>query len=509
MEVGILDIKNNFPEHAILQEVINDVQSRIQQLRIFDENTMFEPCYLYVGYGDKLHDVNFDNQNINIVCAGSADRLYSCNGRDNLNLLVLSNLSFSEICNSIQDLLNEKQRQDINRVKLLGSYFHGKSLQTILDIAYEFLSNPVYLLDTQSNLIAKSTKGFIDDALCQELTYQGRLKRETLDTLFGKNKNEMCFFSSSPQLFESNVLTYKRIISTIKLNKTAVMFFVTIDSHRRFCENDYDIIQAVYEGLTEAIQEPNLESIVQNMAHETLLVDLLENIIQNSDTLKKRLYCVHWQAPCEYKVYIIEIARNSATYLTFFRDMFQHLLDQVDIFYYKGYIIMVIGKSMKNPIFAEFEQKLATILRDNHMRCGVSSAHTDLLKLKEAFTQAKNALKLCNKYQIDTDICYNEDLLLYIVLDQLSSMQEIIHPLVRKLQQYDKENNGYYCQTLFQYLKNGKNASLTAQDLHIHKNTMTYRLKRLEDLIGIDWNNGYMLTQIYLSLFFLSQNGDL
>ena len=56
-------------------------------------------------------------------------------------------------------------------------------------------------------------------------------------------------------------------------------------------------------------------------------------------------------------------------------------------------------------------------------------------------------------------------------------------------------------ETVWCYLKNGCNLSATADELSIHKNTMLYRLNRIEDLLEIDLNDFH--TRLSLALSFL------
>jgi len=55
--------------------------------------------------------------------------------------------------------------------------------------------------------------------------------------------------------------------------------------------------------------------------------------------------------------------------------------------------------------------------------------------------------------------------------------------------EYDNEHNAELLPTLSEYLKQNCNAVQTAQKLFIHKNTLTYRIKKIEKITAKDFNN--------------------
>jgi DNA-binding PucR family transcriptional regulator len=54
--------------------------------------------------------------------------------------------------------------------------------------------------------------------------------------------------------------------------------------------------------------------------------------------------------------------------------------------------------------------------------------------------------------------------------------------------------------TLGEYLRVGRNAKEAAENLAVHRNTLIYRLRRLEKLLGIDWRNADEIFALDLAL---------
>lgn len=54
--------------------------------------------------------------------------------------------------------------------------------------------------------------------------------------------------------------------------------------------------------------------------------------------------------------------------------------------------------------------------------------------------------------------------------------------------------------TLLVYLENGKSVHKASEILHLHKNTVNYRIQRIKDLFGLDYDKATDMNHIFLSL---------
>ena len=76
---------------------------------------------------------------------------------------------------------------------------------------------------------------------------------------------------------------------------------------------------------------------------------------------------------------------------------------------------------------------------------------------------------------------------------------DIIEPLLS----YDAANGTNYYEILKQYFRNNFNIQKTAKALYIHRNTLTYRLQHLKELLKFDFdfeNNTDALFTLYLCI---------
>ena len=69
---------------------------------------------------------------------------------------------------------------------------------------------------------------------------------------------------------------------------------------------------------------------------------------------------------------------------------------------------------------------------------------------------------------------------------QSANLRAFIHPMLRRLQEYDQAHSTALLHTLCVYLLQEQNLHATARQLFIHRNTLVYRLQRIRTLLQLD-----------------------
>ncbi|MCD8217944.1 MAG: helix-turn-helix domain-containing protein [Clostridiales bacterium] len=79
-------------------------------------------------------------------------------------------------------------------------------------------------------------------------------------------------------------------------------------------------------------------------------------------------------------------------------------------------------------------------------------------------------------------------------------LPDALHPALKILRGYDAVHHTDFYETLHIYLKKERNIAETARQMHLHRNTLLYRLKRLEELVPADLDDDR--TRLHLLLSF-------
>ena len=109
-----------------------------------------------------------------------------------------------------------------------------------------------------------------------------------------------------------------------------------------------------------------------------------------------------------------------------------------------------------------------------------------------ATDQAKNqeGLFLCEDYACDY---------LLRTFRSIDLTSSLLHPAMEILERYDRENHTELKATLSCYLYHESNQLLASRDLHIHTNTMRYRLQRICEITGLTLTDPKELQYLRLS----------
>jgi sugar diacid utilization regulator len=150
---------------------------------------------------------------------------------------------------------------------------------------------------------------------------------------------------------------------------------------------------------------------------------------------------------------------------------------------------MIIRCPDKQQPHGKKKQQLEQFLKkDIILRCGVSMVFNNFLHLRYYYTQSKFAAAQC-KPPLSPAICSYEDYQADHVLQTLSQGSELrcfCHPGILSLWESGNKSQRDLVHCLYHYFLNGRNISITADTIHVHRNTLIYRLSKAEEFLNID-----------------------
>jgi DNA-binding PucR family transcriptional regulator len=83
---------------------------------------------------------------------------------------------------------------------------------------------------------------------------------------------------------------------------------------------------------------------------------------------------------------------------------------------------------------------------------------------------------------------------------------EYYRELLKPLQRYDREHHGDLVKTLNAYLRHGGNSTHTATALYLHRNSLRYRLARIQALTGLDPDDPDTRLALQVALVLLAES---
>lgn|GEM_PF-5614625 len=156
-------------------------------------------------------------------------------------------------------------------------------------------------------------------------------------------------------------------------------------------------------------------------------------------------------------------------------------------------------------LIAQQIQKIASHIRKDFPQLVidivVSREYKSLTTLKAAVHETSNLINLCHLSKHSESIIHYKDIGLFKILLEVQNKEVLQHyyqSIMGNLIRYDKENDPFLINTLNVYLEQNCNLDETSEVLFIHKNSLRYRLKKIEEITGENLKSPKALSAFYV-----------
>jgi len=171
-------------------------------------------------------------------------------------------------------------------------------------------------------------------------------------------------------------------------------------------------------------------------------------------------------------------------------------------FSYNGHLVVLLRPTKETGLSAEEKTFLADLFIKECLYAGVSLCFQDIFALPDYYEQALRAIELGAEGRNEPGLFAYEDYFMghlkHIFL-QNTSAEVFCHPTMQTLFAYDAKNRTELAFTYYMYLRNGKNYVLTGKEMHLHRTTIAYRLKKIEELTGPEPEDATQILHMILS----------
>lgn len=185
----------------------------------------------------------------------------------------------------------------------------------------------------------------------------------------------------------------------------------------------------------------------------------------------------------------------------------QHHLANCCVFLHETELVFVIG-NCDNEILHQYVPRilgyLKSQLRAGETYCaGVGKLTRSARCIYKSYRQAAQIRKLHEKGHLNPSLIYYDDMNVYKILmavEDMDILKEYYDKTIRPLADYDQNNNTDLTATLRYYLKNNCSVKETADELFVHRNTINYKLKKIEDILQKDLSGMNIRTSLSIGL---------
>lgn len=497
--------------------------------RVFDNNTLY---LLSVSEHFDLEALKAE-ANLIIITSLREEIEHYPNQKANVVILPASTDMF-ELSNAIQGFITATQRFKDFAPKLISELWSNNRLSNFIGLLTEQIGHPVAIYDNTFHIIASDdTPGPIDpvwfylqrsgvpaDFSAATAAHEVRDDNEeggaipanliggassATDAILHYLHMDLPDLLPTlvyPVLYSSSPLP-RRLLTSLRVEQTNAYLLEVPEADVPFTNADAAFLHLA-AGFLQYYMATQYHSFYQDSVGS-----LVEDIISGKETDAYRMFerAKNLQFLMEPENYLLLLYSDRPI-------GFQQLLGIMHDLREKTHgTAILIGSEIlllirKREMYREFRDGILDFVKNKRdFKCAASTEFQNVASLKDAYTQCQAAKDLGSRMDAE-GVWFEYDAYreLHFILHHLSpgDIDFFCLPEAKEIVQYDRIHKTRYAYTLLLYLKNFKNGSTVAHMLHTHRNTMFYRLEKIANLFGLNYDNPTQMNNLSMSFNILA-----
>ncbi|MBO5556418.1 MAG: helix-turn-helix domain-containing protein [Oscillospiraceae bacterium] len=249
---------------------------------------------------------------------------------------------------------------------------------------------------------------------------------------------------------------------------------------------------------------------------QQMLEDLLSGEKLTVELVQERCRELRLPASGEFRLGYVEYRHGSPIKLDHMANQLRNWcqVKNYGVFLYRDSLVILFkdwhGYDLaENSTFVDRWKDMLETLGSGGAQIGVSLLFTSMLDIRSAFLQARSALELGNRMHPDRQEYHYSRYFVYDLLDSYRSRIPLETLYTQYLDQLSPEpgSSASNLHLLYHYINCERNISATAPKVHMHRNSVIYRLQKIHDLLRMDLDDPDVRLRLQLSFKILEMLG--
>ena len=428
-------------------------------------------------------------------------------------------LPYKDILFSLLSRIMEKQTFILQKSRdihdqLTRVVLEGGGIDLLARTLYQIIDQIVLILDQKLKVIALAANGKKSAELF--------IPEKKLLEQFADNKQ--------PIRLKETEHNFSLIIAPVVVSGEIYGYVAVVETGSRKMEELY------YTAVQQAATVVALEMMKEKEKLETrkrleanLIEDLLNEEYKSPQTIIQRAHYLGWDFERVYLVLIIDIdnfeeyfwEKKDEEHMQEIKEKLKEIVQQEFLFLNKEAILIFRSDSLvvffdcegleeseikaKVINFSErIREKINRQISQVSVTIGIGNYYPEVMGLKKSYFEASKAVNIGKSIKRDSDIFHYQDLGIYRVLVKCKDdpeLREFYQEILGLVKKYDRKNGEEeMLKTIEALLKHFGNKSKAAEELCIHRNSLNYRLNKIEKITARTFADGENWLNIYLAL---------
>ena len=430
-------------------------------------------------------------------------------------VLFFTVLELPQVCNELQEIFESYRLWE---TQMESALFQDKPLQDFVDSSAPFIRNPLLIYDPALKVLAFS-KEYADtnDMHFRFAAENGYMDPEAVHYFESMDSFEILnehrrFFSARDDFLEHN-----SFINALIADGILCAYIVVVQTNTGDTVFLNHLFEIFFEYMVRYFENRQSVLLQNRDIADYFMTELLENPQMDPQIIQSRLE--HIELPFEENFLLVsirpELSRRTAE--AFFVQTLRTNLPDCHIFPYNGQFLVLFF--LPAAVLADYrtyiKQRFQTLKRELAAHRAVLFAGCPFFTLDQlpfAFRQTQICAHLSERTPDTNLFCFYDDHVIESIFarsDENSLFFDYCHPALKAMLAKNQKKTPYRLQILKTYLQNDRKLLAAAEQLHMHRNNVSYHIRQLEQEYRLDLEDYNTRFQLLFSFELLEYLGVL
>lgn len=404
---------------------------------------------------------------------------------------------------------------------------HFDSLEAVADTVSDLLQCPVTIEDAGHKLLAYSTHHPGTDSARIATIIGRRVPEQVISALWRDGTMQRLMSSAEPIRIQhiDEVGLGNRLAVAIRHHQDIIGYIWVLDNEQPLPDTALHTLSQAAQAAKAKLMQHQLHSRRQEQHKHDFFWQLMTGHHSSEQAIREHAARLGITFPSEYFIWIIQfntpIQEKLYRQIQYTLKTTQHLRILLHVIE-RDRLIMLQGlmqQTQAGNTLHMYKEQCQQLLLHMEQRfgasptcSGASDSSSSFLNVSRCYEEAMTTLSLKKAFPDELASIHSYSELGYyrhlpILTEQRSarsanhgSPQAYQHEGLEKLRVYDTNHFGELVHTIEQFLRHDCNVKRTAESLHVHTNTLMYRLKRIAEVGGIHMDSMDEKMSLFLEL---------
>ncbi len=453
-----------------LEEEITEVRFMDLRLREFRSNILYFSNTAHPGDQLPAHCIFSESVSSDITATGSS------------NIALVADSDFGFAFNTAAQLMIGSHKDDYYQ-SMMSTLERVRDVDTLIDIGSQTFGASLVFIDRDFRILSYSTQIPVTDELWKKNIERGYCDYEFIQAVKSLKSVQMADSTMAPVEVSCSSSPFQKFSSRVYCHDTWIGFLIVIEGYDSYRPEHIEMLRILSGVLGYAVMKYSPSYLYMTSDYHRFLYNLI--IGAEASSLPEAY--THLTFPSELMVAYCKATGDGSSFPAegALSDSMNSIMPGCHVISQRDHAAIIGSSDMvkrMGSVISIFPQKCK-------VRIGISLPFNDVETLRSHFQEAVDAFETGLVLDPDIHIYTFEDYGLYVMFRSVSEREDLsrfLHPALPKLAHYDGEFGTNLEMTLHTYLRNSCSTTDTAKALYLHRNSVIYRLRRIEELCDID-----------------------